>query len=457
MCVEKGYFPTFINPKTGKPERPTADKRIEIWEWLLGDDIATDRNGSIYFRDSEAKELDYHRVIWEKDTARFCQKFAKFARELSCNYDANLSSLKSEITYIASQTSYNPIGDVLDHLEWDGHGRLFTELADRVEWSVPEAVDEIPMLNLAIAVIFLGGVERAHRATEIPLVPVLYGEQGIGKSATIKALSKIGPEVDSEPYPLYCPIMPTKLRSGTDMRDYFTSLRIGSFITELREIDGLFENVDCTVIKAILDDSGAKYRGSYCREPTFHSYTDILIGTTNDPQFLSDPTGNRRYIPIKAEPVTVDISEGGTGWRLDLHPEIVQQLWAEAVALYKKGTTWRNFYDDDVKNQQKIITELHTDSDTTIDEIYALIQELLHDPRCESNSVALSLVKAEYEVRNPRAPRISGSIEKEIKLGATKHGLAVTKEIRHVWNGKRAPYHALGFVSLDAPSRFSCE
>lgn len=457
MSVRTGYQPTFINPDTGKPERPTADKRLEVWEYMFGDDIAMDRNGAVYFRDTELKEAHHHKVVWEKDTARFCERFARYARELRCNFDAPLSSVRPEITYIASKTPYNPIKNVLDRLEWDGRARLFTELADRIEWSVPDATDDKPLLDLVVAVIFLGGVERANESAEIPLVPVLYGEQGIGKTATIKALSRIGPSDDSEPYPLYCPIMPTKLRSGTDMRDYFTSLRIGSFITELREIDGLFENVDCTVIKAILDDSGSKYRGSYCREPTFHSYTDILIGTTNDIEFLTDPTGNRRYIPVRVEAVTTDISEGGLGWRLDLHPEIVQQLWAEAVALYNRGERWRDFYTNDVKTQQQVINDLHTNTDTNIEAVYALIHELLQDPRCESDSVAFSLVKTEFELRNPRAPRITGLFEKQIKLGASKHDLVVTKTKRHKWNGKRAPYNAIGFASIDAPLTFETE
>ena len=62
-----------------------------------------------------------------------------------------------------------------------------------------------------------------------------------------------------------------------------------------------------------------------------HPRNCILVGTTNDAEFLRDKTGNRRFWPIdlgKQVPVK-------SVWR-DLAQE-VPQIWAEAVEYFKKA------------------------------------------------------------------------------------------------------------------------
>lgn len=54
-----------------------------------------------------------------------------------------------------------------------------------------------------------------------------------------------------------------------------------------------------------------------------------LFGTTNDSEFLRDPTGNRRFMPVDVVP-----NNAKKDVFMELDDEI-DQIWAEAVVLYK--------------------------------------------------------------------------------------------------------------------------
>ena len=85
---------------------------------------------------------------------------------------------------------------------------------------------------------------------------------------------------------------------------------------------------------SLLDNLGKQediYRAPFARRTMPHPRNCILVGTTNDAEFLRDKTGNRRFWPIdlgKQVPVK-------SVWR-DLAEE-VPQIWAEAVEYFKKA------------------------------------------------------------------------------------------------------------------------
>ena len=55
----------------------------------------------------------------------------------------------------------------------------------------------------------------------------------------------------------------------------------------------------------------------------------VFVGTTNATTYLHDPTGNRRFWPVKIG--TIQLDKVGT---------VIDQLWAEAVAAYRAGEAW---------------------------------------------------------------------------------------------------------------------
>jgi len=203
-------------------------------------------------------------------------------------------------------------------LEWDG-----TERIDRL---LPRYfdVEPSPLMSILGARWMVSAVARVapegsgHSGEggpgcKVDTMLVLVGSQGAGKSTGLKALA--GPDWfrDSE------------LRVGD--KDAYMQLR-GAWIYEAAEIDGWSKREQAEV-KAFLSSAVDHYRPSYGRHVIEQPRQCVFAGTTNREDFLSDPTGSRRYWPAVVGSVDVEAI------RRDR-----KQLWAEAVHRYRSGEVW---------------------------------------------------------------------------------------------------------------------
>lgn len=83
-------------------------------------------------------------------------------------------------------------------------------------------------------------------------------------------------------------------------------------------------------LKAFISRQVDEYRLAYAVEQTSAPRQAVLIGTTNQREFLRDMTGDRRYWPVWCEgPLDIE------GLRADR-----DQLFAEATAAFKAGEQW---------------------------------------------------------------------------------------------------------------------
>lgn len=115
------------------------------------------------------------------------------------------------------------------------------------------------------------------------------------------------------------------------------------------------------------------YRASYGRNPEEHPRTCIFAGTTNDTIVLTDPTGGRRYIPIKCnkrnirDPVTTTNQDKIAEIRYDC-----DQLWAEMMHYRSVGFNYIKL-DDETESWINLQREWYTEDDPRI----GLIQQWL--------------------------------------------------------------------------------
>lgn len=206
--------------------------------------------------------------------------------------------------------SFHPVRDYLSSLTWDGVERIDTLLADYLGAEQTHYTAEAMRKTLAAAVarIFQPG-------RKFDLVLTLVGEQGTGKSTLVY---KLGREWFSDTFLTV---------QGKEALEQIQ----GAWLIEIAELAGL-RKAEVEAIKHFISKQEDTFRAAYARVAETYQRQCVFIGTTNSRDFLRDPSGNRRFMPvaIKPERATLCVFE-------DLDEERVGQIWAEAVQLYRKG------------------------------------------------------------------------------------------------------------------------
>jgi predicted P-loop ATPase len=129
----------------------------------------------------------------------------------------------------------------------------------------------------------------------------------------------------------------------------------GVWIMEMGELAGL-KKVEVEAIKAFISRQTDSYRRPYETATLDLPRQCVFIGTTNQPDFLRDQTGNRRFWPVSVEPDMALYSV-----HADLGEEVVDQLWAEAVQIWKGGE--RLYMDERLEKQALQVQEEHLEED----------------------------------------------------------------------------------------------
>lgn len=202
---------------------------------------------------------------------------------------------------IAERNAYHPVCDYLRGLEWDG-----TERIDR--WMIDYLGAEDTPLNRAFGrKILCAAVRRIRQpGCKFDSMLVLEGPQEIGESSAIRALSHDGKWFTDQ------------LEVGADPKVTIEKTS-GAWIVEMPELDGMGRR-DTNRVKSFITTVEDRARLSYARFATTRPGQFVLFGTTNETQYLSDLTGNRRFWIVRtrsADPAGI--------------VAIRDQLWAEAA------------------------------------------------------------------------------------------------------------------------------
>ena len=216
-------------------------------------------------------------------------------------------------TKIADDRRFHPIRDYLDSLPaWDGTKRVEDVFIKYLKADDTDYIRTVTRKTFAAAVarIYVPGIK-------FDCVPVLDGDQGIGKSTIVKDL------VTADYY--------SETLSLTDMDDKSGAEKLqGFWVVEIAELAGM-RKADIEKVKAFLSTSDDKYRPSYGKVVESHPRQCIVIATVNGERgYLRDITGNRRFWIIK-----VHQKKQKKTWSFT--EEYRQQFWAEAKEIWKCG------------------------------------------------------------------------------------------------------------------------
>lgn len=241
------------------------------------------------------------------------------------------SLLASAVHHVSLQNAFNPITQYLNALKWDKVKRLSLlpastlnvrcmgePTSDSALKEVETDVSKLAIYGRYCEVWFTGAVARAFKpGCKVENVLAFDGPQGSYKSTFFSAISS-GPGDD---YFTDNKIDPTS-RDGLDLLN-------GSWIVEWAEFEDVINGKSSGAVKAFLSTQTDRYRPAYARHRVTVPRRSVFCASTNVGEVFKDATGNRRFLIIPTG--KIDIARA----RADK-----DQLWAEAVQLYRNGTPW---------------------------------------------------------------------------------------------------------------------
>ncbi len=104
-----------------------------------------------------------------------------------------------------------------------------------------------------------------------------------------------------------------------------------TWIIEIPEIDKTFKKACASELKGFITQRSDWLRQLYEKMPDYYPRNSLMAGTTNEQEFFTDETGNRRYMVIQVMVDIIDIP-----W-LQAHRD---SIWAAARDAYKAGEIW---------------------------------------------------------------------------------------------------------------------
>ncbi|ORC49931.1 virulence protein E [Burkholderia sp. A27] len=264
----------------------------------------------------------------------------------------------SAVLLVADQHHYHDVREYLEGLVWDGTPRVRSWPTKYLHVADSEYVQLAGMkwMIAAVARVMQPGCKADN-------VLILEGKQGWGKSTALEVLA-------GKPWYTNSPI-----RIGE--KDTY-AVMAGKWIIELAELDSLNKS-DSSAAKSFFATETDRFRNFYGKRATDVHRQGVFAGSVNFDTYLKDESGNRRYWPIRVGgPVDIE------ALRRDR-----DQLWAEAVHLYRRRVIWHvteeerplfeieqtERYEGDVY-EDKIARAIEYSSRTTMEEILADVLKL---------------------------------------------------------------------------------
>ena len=218
------------------------------------------------------------------------------------------------ITAYSDDHSFHEIKDYFKSLpEWDGKPRVETLFIDWLKVPDTKYAREVTLK------ILLGAVARIfHPGCEFQWALVLRGNQKIGKGYILKRLGGKWYKAISD---------------RVDDPHAVDTIRL-VWIGEFKEMSGM-RKADVNAIKDFIELPADTRRLAYARRAGTYPRHCVFVITVNDNEFLSDVTGNRRFLILDSPLPKFGYVKEVCGEKLS-DDKVIAQIWAEVFHRYNE-------------------------------------------------------------------------------------------------------------------------
>lgn len=289
--------------------------------------------------------------------------------------------MRQAVQLVAERNKMDTARTWLDGLTWDG--------VERIDTFCPRyfGTPDSPYTRAVGAYLWTALAGRiAAPGCQADMVPVLIGKQGVGKSRGVQALV---------PSPEHY----VEIRLD-EPDDAIARKCRGTLVGEMAEMRGL-RAADVERVKAFITRTHERWVPKYREFATNYPRRFVIVGTTNDEEFLPPDTEHRRWLPMHTRGVKVDAINDDR-----------DQLWAEGyVRFIVEGIHWRGM--------ETLAADARSDAsaqDPWQDQIHTWLAEMGEQPSALKmqdvlvNAVGLDsrTVNRTHELRVARILRVMG-------------------------------------------------
>ena len=232
--------------------------------------------------------------------------------------------LRHALNIISVERRRNPFIERIETFKWDGVERLKTFLHKAFRLPQNKLTEEV-LLKLLVAVI---ARNKRNEPIEVCWMPIFVGNQKVGKTSFLKNWCKwIHP---SESFEWYCGSMDMISFCDPAKRKELSEGAVIATIDDMKNA----KKADMENFKSSMSQPRSMTRLAYGHYATELVQRFVLTGTGNLDEFLSDPTGNRRFIVLKIPLKNNECIMYKQGL---FNKYIAEQLAAEALDWYNKN------------------------------------------------------------------------------------------------------------------------
>lgn len=219
--------------------------------------------------------------------------------------------VREMMLYIAHQRPWHPVRSWLTRLVWDGTPRL-DGLLSRYAQAEDTPLHRVVGRKWAVSCV----ARIMEPGCKVDTTLILVGDQAARKSSFFATM-----------------VPDLRWFSDTSMdlhsKEAYQKMS-GIWLYEVAELSAL-RGRDAESVKAFLTARVDRYRPPYGRNVIDQPRQLVFVGTTNEAEFLEDPTGARRFWPVQIGDIDIAAVEADRA-----------QLWAEAMEYYTYGPdkTW---------------------------------------------------------------------------------------------------------------------